>query len=91
MTRFNTLKISLAMAAALAAGTAMAAAPKAKTCAADATGGIVKEVKQVGSNTVMSFKDSKYQITIPSNKKEAKALAKVKPGTLHCEVDDTDV
>lgn len=91
MTRFNTLKISLALAATLAAGTSLAAAPKAQACAGESLGGVVKEVKQVGSNTVMSFKDSKLKITIPSKQKEAKELAKVKPGTLYCQEDDTDI
>lgn len=88
------LKTSLALAiiaSALLAGSAMAAAPKIQACADEATGGVVKDVKKVGSNTVMTFADSKLKITVPSKQKEAKDLLKAKPGTLYCLEDDTNV
>lgn len=85
------ITLAVLLAGVLLAGSAMAATPKAKTCAEGTIGGVVKEVKKVGNKTVMSFQGTKFTITIPSERPEAKALAKVKPGTLHCETNDEDI
>ncbi|NCT98713.1 MAG: hypothetical protein GXD23_15205 [Comamonadaceae bacterium] len=87
----NTKALLLAAAACLCASAAMATSPKPPKCTKGEVGGIVKAVKTVGNKTVMTFVGSTMKITIPSERPEAKALAKVKPGTLHCEIDDTDL
>lgn len=84
----------LGAALALGAATAFAAAPVkpgATKCPAGTMGGIVKDVKVAGGKTVMSFEGTKVKITIPNSQPAAKDLAKVKPGTLHCEVEDEDI
>jgi len=89
----NTVGAALALVAATST-TAFAAAPVkpgATKCPAGTIGGIVKEVKVAGGKTVMSFQGTKFQITIPNSQPAAKELAKVKPGTLHCEVEDEDI
>jgi len=84
----KTLKIAVALAiatSALFAGSAMAAAPKDAACKGNAEGGTVKSVATVGKNVVMTFTNNPTPINIPlSQKKEAAALAKVKPGALYC-------
>lgn len=92
MKRTTNAKVLLVAAAAcLCASAAMASSPKPSKCKDGEIGGIVKQVKTVGNKTVMSFVGSAMKITIPSERPEAKSLAKVKPGTLHCEIDDTDL
>jgi hypothetical protein len=87
----NTKTLLLATAASLCASAAMATSPKPAKCKEGEIGGIVKDVTTVGNKTVMSFVGRAMKITIPSERPEAKALAKVKPGTLHCEIDDTEL
>lgn len=87
----NTKALILAAVASLCTSAAMATSPKPPKCKEGEVGGIVKAVKTVGNKTVMSFVGSARKFTIPSERPEAKALTKVKPGTLHCEIDDTDL
>lgn len=84
MKSLTTLALAIA-ASTLFSGAAMAAAPKAKQCAGEAFGGVVKSVGVKGKEMVMTFTNNPAPINIPlSQKKEAAALAKVKPGTLYC-------
>jgi hypothetical protein len=84
MKSLSTIAMAIA-ASALFASTAMAAAPKDAACKGKAEGGTVKSVATVGKDVVMTFTNNPTPINIPlTQKAEAAALAKVKPGTLYC-------